>query len=30
MKLWIRGSSLRLRVSKTELEKLAETGKADA
>jgi hypothetical protein len=29
MKLWIRGNSLRLRVSKTELAKLAETGKAE-
>ena len=29
MKLWIRGNSLRLRVSKTELAKIAETGKAD-
>jgi hypothetical protein len=29
MKLWIRGNSLRLRVSKTELEKIAETGKAE-
>jgi hypothetical protein len=29
MKLWIRGNSLRLRVSKTELAKLADTGKAE-
>ena len=29
MKLWIRGTSLRLRVSKTELAKIAETGKAE-
>ena len=29
MKLWIRGNSLRLRVSKTELAKIAETGKAE-
>jgi hypothetical protein len=29
MKLWIRGNSLRLRVSKTELAKLAEKGKAE-
>jgi hypothetical protein len=29
MKLWIRGNSLRLRVSKTELAKIAETGRAD-
>jgi len=29
MKLWIRGNSLRLRVSKTELKKIAETGKAE-
>jgi hypothetical protein len=29
MKLWIRGNSLRLRVSKTELAKLAETGKVE-
>ena len=29
MKLWIRGNSLRLRVSKTELAMIAETGKAE-
>jgi hypothetical protein len=29
MKLWIRGSSLRLRVSRTELAKIAETGKVE-
>jgi hypothetical protein len=29
MKLWIRGNSLRLRVSKTELAKIAEMGKAE-
>jgi hypothetical protein len=29
MKLWIRGNSLRMRVSKTELAKIAETGKAE-
>jgi hypothetical protein len=29
MKLWIRGNSLRLRVSKTELAKLADTGKLE-
>lgn len=29
MKLWIRGNSLRLRVSKTELARIAETGKAE-
>jgi hypothetical protein len=29
MKLWIRGNSMRLRVSKTELARLAETGKAE-
>ena len=29
MKLWIRGNSLRFRVSKTELAKLAETGKVE-
>jgi hypothetical protein len=29
MKLWIRGNSMRLRVSKTELAKIAETGKAE-
>jgi hypothetical protein len=29
MKLWIRGNSLRLRVSKTELAKLADTGRAE-
>jgi hypothetical protein len=29
MKLWIHGNSLRLRVSKTELAKIAETGKAE-
>lgn len=29
MKLWIRGNSLRLRVSKVELAKLAETGRVD-
>jgi hypothetical protein len=29
MKLWIRGNSLRLRVSKTELAKIAETGKCE-
>jgi hypothetical protein len=29
MKLWIRGNSLRLRVSKTELAKIAATGKAE-
>lgn len=29
MKLWIRGNSLRLRVSKTELAKLADTGKVE-
>ncbi len=29
MKLWIRGNSMRLRVSKTELAKLAELGRAE-
>ena len=29
MKLWIRGNSLRLRVSKTELARVAETGKIE-
>lgn len=29
MKLWIQGNSLRLRVSKTELAKIAETGKVE-
>lgn len=29
MKLWIRGNSLRLRVSKTELARIADTGKAE-
>jgi hypothetical protein len=29
MKLWIRGNSLRVRVSKTELAKLADTGKVE-
>jgi uncharacterized protein DUF7009 len=29
MKLWIRGNSLRFRVSKTELAKIAETGKVE-
>ena len=29
MKLWIRGNSLRLRVSKTELAMIADTGKAE-
>jgi hypothetical protein len=29
MKLWIRGNSLRLRVSKTELAKIADTGKIE-
>ena len=29
MKLWIRGNSLRLRVSKTELARLADTGKVE-
>jgi hypothetical protein len=29
MKLWIRGNSLRLRVTKTELAKIAETGKVE-
>jgi hypothetical protein len=29
MKLWIRGNSLRFRVSKTELAQIAETGKAE-
>jgi hypothetical protein len=29
MKLWIRGNSIRLRVSKTELARIAETGTAE-
>jgi hypothetical protein len=29
MKLWIRGNSLRLRVTKTELAKIADTGKVE-